>query len=216
MFRGDRAHTTDRAAAPLEDFLPATGADVHLLLGDMRVDARIHAAPPGRLELWMPEAPLTLRRSSGLAAQVHSSHRTGVVRLLGRLRMLSGHASGGGVLAEFTYAGTPQLLLRREHVRAELSAPIELVLPGGVVHTRTLDMSAGGLLVRGPIEARIGDRIEVFFRMPGARAGVRGIASVTRVTPERDVGIALVDVSPGDQARLTLAVFEERRRLTRA
>jgi hypothetical protein len=216
MFRGDRAHTTDRAAAPLEDFLPATGADVHLLLGDMRVDARIHAAPPGRLELWMPEAPLTLRRSSGLAAQVHSSHRTGVVRLLGRLRMLSGHEPDGGVLVEFTYAGTPQLLLRREHVRAELSAPIEVEGRGGIERTKTLNVSAGGLLVLGPLDVAAGDVVKVSFRLPGARAGVRGLARVVHVTPEGNVGIALLDVSPADQARLTLAVFEERRRLTRS
>src|SRR3954452_4531761 len=171
MLRGDRAHIIDDEPAPLEDFLPRAGADVHLLIGDLRVDARVHAAPPGRLELWMPAAPITLRRASGLAAQLHSSHQRGVVRLLGRLRMLSGHADGG-VLVEFTYAGTPQLLLRREHVRADLEAPIELYLPGRVVHTRTLNMSAGGLLVRGPVDARIGDRIEVAFRLPGARAGV--------------------------------------------
>lgn len=215
MLRPQRADHIEDGFAPLEALLPATGEHVHLLLGDTGVDARVHAAPPGRLELALRAAPLNLRRASGLAAQLHSCAETGVVRLLGRLRMLSGHAADG-VLVEFTYAGTPQLLLRREHVRAELSAPIELDLPGGVVHTRTLNMSAGGLLVRGPIAARIGDRIEVFFRLPGARAGVSGIASVIRVTPEGDVGIALVDVSPGDQARLTLAVFEERRRLTRA
>jgi hypothetical protein len=214
MLRGDRAKTIEDQPAPLEDFLPAAGADVHLLLGELRVDARVHSAPPGRLELWMPGAPFSLRRASGLAAQVHSSHETGVVRLLGRLRMLSGHTDGG-VLVEFTYAGTSQLLLRREHVRAELSAPIEVEGPGGIERTKTLNISAGGLLVLGPLDVVTGDVVTVSFRLPGARAGVRGLARVVHVTPEGNVGIALLDVSPSDQARLTLAVFEERRRPSR-
>jgi len=208
MLRGDREHTIDPT---LEDFLPASGADVHLLLGDLRVDARVHAVLPGRLELWMPGAPFSLRRASGLAAQVHSSHETGVVRLLGRLRMLSGHPDGGGVLVEFTYAGTPQLLLRREHVRAELSAPIEVSGPGWVRQTKTLNVSAGGLLVLGPLDVVTGDVVNVSFRLPGARSGVHGLARVVHVTDEGNVGIALLDVSPSDQARLTLAVFEQRR-----
>jgi hypothetical protein len=195
--------------------LPEAGDEVRLLLGDVDVEARVQAAPAGRLELALHAAPLNLRRASGLAAQVHSCTETGVVRLLGRLRMLSGHTSGG-VLVEFTYAGTPQLLLRREHVRADLEAPIELYLPGGVVHSQTVNMSAGGLLVRGPVDARIGDRVEVSFRLPGARAGVRGMAGVVHVTPAGDVGVALLDVSAADRARLTLAVFEERRRAASA
>jgi hypothetical protein len=210
VIRGDRAHNVNDAPAPLEDFLPALAADVHLLLGDMRVDARVHAAPPGRLELWLPAAPITLRRSSGLAAQLHSSHETGVVRLLGRLRMLSGHTDGG-VLVEFTYAGTPQLLLRREHVRAELSAPIDVEGNGWVKRTKTLNVSAGGLLVLGPLDVALNDIVRVSFRLPGARAGVHGLARVAHVTTEGNVGIALLDVSPTDQARLTLAVFEQRR-----
>jgi hypothetical protein len=210
MIRGD--HTTDRS---LEEFLPAPGSDVHLLLGEMRVDARAHASLPGRLELWMPAAPFMLRRASGLAAQLHSSHDTGVVRLLGRLRMLSGHAKSGGVLVEFTYAGTPQLLLRREHVRAELEAPIEVAGIGWVKNTKTLNISAGGLLVLGPLDVVPGDVVNVSFRLPGARSAVNGLARVVHVTGEGNVGVALLDVSPSDQARLTLAVFEQRR-LSRA
>jgi hypothetical protein len=159
----------------------------------------------------MPAAPFTLRRASGLAAQLHSSHDTGVVRLLGRLRMLSGHAEYGGVLVEFTYAGTPQLLLRREHVRAELEAPIDVEGVGWVTQTKTLNISAGGLLVLGPLDVVPGDIVNVAFRLPGARTGVRGLARVVHVTAEGNVGIALLDVSPSDQARLTLAVFEQRR-----
>jgi PilZ domain-containing protein len=215
MLRRQRAERSDRECAPLEPLLPGAGDEVRLLLGETDVEARVHAAPPGRLELELHAAPLNLRRASGLAAQVHSCSETGVARLLGRLCMLSGHAAGG-VLVEFTYAGTPQLLLRREHVRADLEAPIELYLPGGVVHTQTVNMSAGGLLVRGPVDARIGDRIEVAFRLPGARSGVRGVATVVHVTPSGDVGVALLDVSAADRARLTLAVFEERRRAASA
>ena len=163
----------------------------------------------------MPAAPLSLRRASGLAAQVHSSHSTGVVRLLGRLRMLSGHPDGGGVHVEFTYAGTPQLLLRREHVRAELEAPIAVEGPGWIKETKTLNVSAGGLLVLGPLDVAPGDVVSVSFRLPGARTGVHGLARVVHVTAEGNVGIALLDVSPSDQARLTLAVFEQRR-LSRA
>ena len=205
MIRGDQAHTT------IEDFLPAPGAEVHLFVGDLRVDARAHAAHPGRLELWMPAAPLTLRRATGLAAQLHSSHETGVVRLLGRLRMLSGHPEQGGVIVEFTYAGTPQLLLRREHVRAELEAPIEVEGRGWVKRTKTLNISAGGLLVLGPLEVEPEDVVRISFRLPGARTTLHGLARVVHVTPEGNVGIALLDVSPADQARLTLAVFEQRR-----
>jgi hypothetical protein len=211
MLRSARANPIEHESAPLEELLPATGEDVHLLLGETRLDARVHAALPGRLELWLPAAPINLRRATGLAAQLHSSHETGVVRLLGRLRMRSGHTDGG-VLVEFTYAGTPQLLLRREHVHAELSAPIDVDLPSGAVRTRTLNVSAGGLLVLGPLDVCAGDVANVSFRLPGARAGVRGLARVLHVTPEGNVGIALVDVSPSDRARLTLAVFEERRR----
>jgi hypothetical protein len=208
MLRGDRTDTIDPT---LEDFLPAPGSDVHLLLGDLRVDARAHAALPGRLELWMPAAPFSLRRASSVAAQLHSSHDSGVVRLLGRLRMLSGHHESGGVLVEFTYAGTPQLLLRREHVHAELEAPIVVAGPGWTAETKTLNVSAGGLLVLGPLDVAADDVVSVAFRLPGARTGVRGLARVVEVTEEGNVGIALLDVSPSDRARLTLAVFEQRR-----
>jgi len=198
-------------ATPLSDLLPCTGEHVHVLLGDALVEATVHAAPVGRLELALGAVPLNVRRSADVAAQVHWSTETGVCRLLGRLRMLWGHLDNGGVLVELTYAGTPQLLLRREHVRAELSVPIEFELASGTVRTRTINVSAGGLLVCGPIDVAEDQLVEVSFRLPGQRSAVRGVAWVMHITPDGDVGIALA-VPAADQARLTLAVFDERRR----
>ena len=200
-----------RSATPMEDLLPCAGEHVQLVFGEMRLGAHVHATPPGRLELALGFAPIDLRRSAGRSAQVHMVHESGVFRVLGRLRMLAAHGDNG-VLAELTYAGTPQLLLRREHVRAPLCAPIDLDLPRGTVHTRTLNVSAAGLLVAGPVDARVGDLVPVSFRLPGARTAVAGIAKVVRRTVDGHVGVALLDVSPDDQARLTLAVFDERRR----
>jgi len=194
--------------APLQELLPRVGDHVHLLLGQVRVDARVHAALPGRLDLAARAAPLDLARASGLTAQLHSSHESGVCRLLGRLGMPA------GFVVQFTYAGTPQLLLRREHVRADLCAPIDFELARGVASTSTINLSASGLLVAGPLPVRAGQLVPVSLCLPGARSPVRAIARVVRVTPERDVALALADVSPADRARLTLAVFEERRRPT--
>ena len=200
-------------ATPLSDLLPHVGEHVHVLAGDRRIEATVHAAPVGRLELVVDAVPFNVRRSADVAAQVHASTETGVCRLLGRLRMLSGHLADGGVLVELTYAGTPQLMLRREHVRAELSVPIEFELASGVVRTNTINVSAGGLLVCGPVDVELDELVTVSFRLPGQRRAVRGKAWIVRVTPEGDVGIALA-VPAADRARLTLAVFEERRRAT--
>ena len=122
-----------RPETQLDQLLPGVGEHVHLIFGELRLDARVHATPPGRLELALGFAPVDLRRSSGRTAQVHSVHEAGVWRVLGRLRMLAARGEHG-VLAELTYAGVPQLLLRREHVRAPLSARIELELPRRTVH----------------------------------------------------------------------------------
>jgi PilZ domain len=202
---------TDR----IEQRLPVVGEHVQLVVGELRLDARVHATPPGRLELALPFAPIDVRRSRDLSAQVHSVHETGICRVLGRLRMLSGRGDEG-VLVELTYAGTPQLMLRREHVRAGLSTPIALALPSGTVHTRTINVSAGGLLVAGPVRVNVSDLVPVFFRLPGSRTGVSALARVVRRTTDGHIGIALVAVTEADQARLTLAVFDERRREPRA
>ena len=89
---------------------------------------------------------------------------------------------------------------------------LRLDVAGRRVDTTTVDVSGGGVLLRGPLDVAVDDVIGLSLRIPGSRTVVEATARVVRLADDGDVGVEFVMLSPQDRTRLTLAVFDERRR----
>jgi c-di-GMP-binding flagellar brake protein YcgR len=82
------------------------------------------------------------------------------------------------------------------------------------LHTYTLDVSGGGLLVAGIGPADDGDEVVVTVKLPD-REPLRVNGRVARRTAEGHAGLVLEDISDADREELVRWIFE-RQRLERA
>ena len=92
----------------MEALSPALDEVVTLSLGDVRINARVDAVFPGRLELALDDVPLRLHRATSVPGRVNSRK----VKLAGLARLLP-TTSTGTILAEFCHADSPHELRRR-------------------------------------------------------------------------------------------------------
>ena len=120
-------------------------------------------------------------------------------------------------LVELQLLSPAEVDQRREHVRVEGRLPgvVERVGAGQrPLHTYTLDVSGGGLLVAGIGPADDGDTVVVTVKLPG-REPLRVEGRVARRTPEGHAGLVLDGISDADREELVRWIFE-RQRLERA
>lgn len=122
-------------------------------------------------------------------------------------------ADRDGIL-ELSLAGEHHFDQRRAHVRVGARVP-GLVAPSGQslrpLHTYTIDVSAGGLLIAGAgPAAEIGTQAEIVVKLPD-RPPLRTIATVTRRTDEGHVALSFDRIDPADQETLVRWIFERQR-----
>src|SRR2546422_1345865 len=162
--------------------LPTMGAPVNLVVDDVRVRAQIVGVGEGRFELAASVVPDPLRAAGTADARIEFVAEGGPCRLLGSAALASRRAteSRPGLNVLFAHERPGQLLLRSDRVRARVETEIEVDVCGLSRRTRTVDLRGGGALVRGPLDAQIGDRVRYSVRVPGRRETVEGWARVAR------------------------------------
>jgi hypothetical protein len=123
----------------------------------------------------------------------------------GTLAMVAG-ARGGVREGVITFrpggAGPPS---RRRDPRVPAIVPVTLVpVAAGLAsaHGLTIDVSAGGLLVRGGPALRAGQVLGLRLTLPAGEAPVRAAGEVVRTTPDGLRGVRLDRVRPADRERL--------------
>jgi hypothetical protein len=111
----------------------------------------------------------------------------------------------------FEPTGEEQLLQRREHVRTAITVGVRVRAAGAsgpVVRGCTLDVSGGGLLFRGPLEAAVDDVLH-FDLEPLADDGriVRGRCRVVHVTGDA-VGVQFIEIDEADRDEIVRFAYD--------
>lgn len=175
--------------------LPLIAAPVTLTLPDRemlpgRVDARWEGCVDVALLAAPRTPPATLQGHQVFLEWVTAD---GVQRRLGRVAFLDqlpvGASFGVFDVVEFVPCADAQLLQRREYVRTEIVVGVRLRAPqptAVVVAACTANVGGGGLLVRGPFAAAVGD--ELLFELKPLDDGGRLIAGRCRVVRHTEDG----------------------------
>ena len=192
--------------------IPAVACDVTLILPDREMlPGRIDVAAEDALEVAMlsaPGTPVPVLEKATLFLEFVGAE--GVCRMTGSMKALGRaprHTDQEGVfdVVRFTASGPPQLMQRREYVRTHF------VLDMNVMGTecRTVNISGGGLRIRGLEGARIGD--ELPFQLEAPPPGgvpMLGRARVVWVTADGDLGAEFLALDPDDRDRLVRFAYE--------
>ena len=189
-----------------------------------QVLARVTDAGPGFFDLDLLELPATpqpqLERS---ALMIEFINDDGIARLHGRLDVPAyrrGAARGHGVTwgqkdtVRFAHRGSPQLLKRREFVRATVDLPLTLEAAGAddepvSTQAHAIDLSGGGMLVDGLPECPKRDDVLAFaLDLGDGEEPVRGRGRVVRLETAKRAGLQFTELAQPDRIRLMHLAFE--------
>jgi hypothetical protein len=187
--------------------LPLPGAPVTLVVDEDRHGAVVDDVDGGRLELTPVALPDRVRMAGEADGMIEFVSESGPCRMFGHAAV-----TGEGGRVRFVPSGTPQLLLRGDRVRAMVEMVIELDVGGQTLTGTTRDVRGNGVLVAGPLEAQLGDMLQVRLQLPGRENPVEGWGRVARITESGDVALRLEEIGADERAALMLAVFEAQRR----
>lgn len=213
--------------------LPDVGDELLLSVPQTeQVLVRVTEAGPGFFDLDLLEQPETpqpqLERS---ALMIEFVNDDGIARLHGRLDVPAyrrGAARGHGITwgqqntVRFAHRGSPQLLKRREYVRATVDLPLTLTGPGAddepvTLHAHAIDLSGGGMLVDALDMCPRRDDVLSFTLDPtDGGEPVRGRGRVVRLETAQRAGLQFTELEQTDRVRLMHLAFamsrEQRRR----
>jgi c-di-GMP-binding flagellar brake protein YcgR len=206
--------------------LPIVGDELLLSVPQTeQVLVRVSADGPGFFDLTLLERPTTpqpvLERC---ALTIEFINDDGVARMHGRLdvpQYRRGTEKDYNTV-RFAHRGSPQLLRRREYVRASVDLPLTL-LPANAdeqsmtMRAHAIDLSGGGMLVKGLSHAPRLDE-ELRFELDlGDGEPVRGAGRVVRLETADRIGLQFSQIDQADCVRLQHVAFEmsraQRRRL---
>jgi hypothetical protein len=214
--------------------LPNVGDELLLSVPQTeQVLVRVTADGPGFFDLALLEQPNTpqpqLERS---ALTIEFINDDGVARMHGRLdvpqyrrgaRRGDGAGDGAKDTVRFAHRGSPQLLRRREFVRATVDLPLTLLAADAdeqdvTMQAHAIDLSGGGMLVSGLAHCPSLDQ-ELRFALEVGDGGepVRGTGRVVRQETGDRIGLQFSEISQPDCVRLQHLAFEmsreQRRRI---
>jgi c-di-GMP-binding flagellar brake protein YcgR len=200
--------------------LPSVGDELLLAVPQTEhVLARVTEAGPGFFDLALLEQPTTpqpmLERS---ALMIEFINDDGIARMHGRLdvpqhRRGSGRGYADKDTVRFAHRGSPQLLKRREYVRATVDLPLTLLATEAddddvETHAHAIDLSGGGMLVKGLHAPKLGDELRFVLDLGDGDAPLTGCGRVVRLETYDRVGLQFSDVAQHDQIRLMHLAFE--------
>jgi hypothetical protein len=198
---------------------PSVACRVTLILPDREMlPGRVDVVGDRALQLAMfatPRTPLRQVQRSRLFLEFINEH--GVCRMTGSVETLRRGAGYGDEedvydVVRFTFAGPPQLLQRREFVRARHVARVDLTpdAPDAVAVTcATVDLSGGGMKVRGLEAVAVGAHLHFTLASPEpAGMPITGRCRVAHITEEGDVGVQFTALAEADRERLVAFAYE--------
>jgi hypothetical protein len=199
--------------------LPDVGDELLLAVPQTeQVLARVEAGGPGFFDLALLEQPSTpqpqLERS---ALMIEFINDDGIARMHGRLDVPE-YRRGRGAryvhedTVRFAHRGSPQLLKRRDYVRATVALPLTLRAAGAdepkvTAHAQALDLSGGGMLVRGLPNPVLGDEHRFELSLDGGTP-IRGRGRVVRLVGIDRAGLQFTVLADEDRERIMNAAFD--------
>jgi hypothetical protein len=200
--------------------LPSVGDELLLSVPQTeQVLVRVTADGPGFFDLALLEQPHTpqpmLERS---ALMIEFINDDGIARMHGRLdvpqyRRGIGRGYGEKNTVRFAHRGSPQLLKRREFIRATVDLPLRLLGADAdeqdvTTLAQAIDLSGGGMLVKGLHAPHLDDELRFELDLGAGDAPVRGLGRVVRLETEDRVGLRFTDVDQADRIRIMHLAFE--------
>ena len=153
-----------------------------------------------------------LNADSGVApeplepALLEYSSAQGLVRLRGQASLEQRD------LIRFRPEQPAEVLQRREFVRIDSPQP---VVVDGSVRTHAVDISGGGMLLRGLEHLQEGQRVRFSLELGGSEPPIQGGAQVVRAGEAGQRGLVFDAITAGERQRLIHFIFE-RQRIARA
>jgi hypothetical protein len=189
-----------------------TGQPVVLLLSSGGTAARVAAVRPSTIELVLlaaSESPL----APGRPVAIEATGPAGVARTHGHVVSDDGR---GTVRVQPT--GGEDLLQRRDHARA--TAALDVVVrpvakPDLRLMTLTRDISAGGALLGGPPELRVGDAAWVTIELGDGLPALEALAECLRLETRGGRAVSFTVVADRDRERLARLVAARQLRARR-
>jgi hypothetical protein len=206
--------------------LPLVGDELLLSVPHTeQVLVRVKEAGPGFFDLDLLEQPETPQPMlERIALMIEFINDDGIARLHGRLDVPQyrrgagrgyGESWGEKNTVRFAHRGSPQLLKRREYVRATVDLPLTLLEPLAdeeIVTTQAhaIDLSGGGMLVDGLPECpRLDDVLRFVLDLDDAGdERIRGRGRVVRLDSPERVGLQFTELAGPDRIRLQHMAFE--------
>lgn len=200
---------------------PLVDREVQLRVPSREVlTARVDAVGPGHTDLALLQPsttpPAQIERGRTFLEFVNED---GVCRMMGQVRVMpdaypQGDAYGVFEMLRFEHAGSVQLLQRREFIRTDHVTPVVLTPPGSnsvAMQCVTLNVSGGGMLVRGARGVRAGDLLHFRLSLEEGQPALEGTCRVVRATGEGDHGVQFTTIEPKDQDALVAFAFNRER-----
>jgi hypothetical protein len=176
--------------------------------------ARVEAVMPDRLAVaTLAPMPFTAAELAGTTLRLSSPTPRGVVRA--RAVVVAADRTG---LLELELTADPDVDQRRDWVRIPVSVP-GLIAPRSrahpPLHTFTLDVSAGGVLVAGAGPADVGAEVEITVKLPD-REPLRTTGRIARRTHAGSAGVVFEGLADDEREQLIRWIFERQRLQRRA
>jgi hypothetical protein len=201
--------------------LPSVGDELLLSVPQTeQVLVRVTADGPGFFDLALLEQPHTPQPTlERCALMIEFVNDDGIARMHGRLDVPQYRRGAGGGFGEhhavrFAHRGSPQLLKRREYVRATVDLPLTLEAVGadeeGVTstHAHALDLSGGGMLIKGLTCPRVDSQLRFALELGDGEEPVCGTGRVVRQETADRFGLQFIDIAQPDAVRLMHLAFE--------
>ncbi|MGA2010621.1 MAG: PilZ domain-containing protein [Solirubrobacteraceae bacterium] len=201
LLAGDPAAGAPRPAGEV-DLLPAVDRRVSLVLTDEIIAGTLRTwGEVADVRLDRP-APLPLPRR-GLLQYMSSA---GVLHYRGALAPT---ATERGHCVQFKPQGSPQLLLARRRLRADLSVPVAVRREdGSVLEATTANIGESGLLLAEPTLLGVGEEVRLRIHLDVFAAPMRALATIVRVTEDGRAAAHYTEMTGESRERLGWRIFD--------
>jgi hypothetical protein len=164
----------------------------------------------GTLLRWEPRAELELDRPAPLPLPPRALLRymlpEGVLHHRGALSV--GKAPSTRWLG-FRPLGSPQLLLARRRLRAEMSVPVSVRREdGSTLEATTANLGESGLLLEERTGLQVGEQVRLRIQLDVFAHSISALATIVRVTDEGRAAAHYTDLSPHARERLGWRIFD--------
>ena len=187
---------------------PAVGRQVTLTVpGVEEISAKVIGRGEGFTDLKLvsrPRTPLATLQHTQVFLEFVTDD--GMWRMLGEVTL---HATEAGEAVHFAHQGRTQLLQRRAHVRTDCIAAMIVTSEGGRPHRcMTLNLSGGGVLIRGLSGVAENDEVAFDLRLDLLPARIQGRCRIVRFTPEGFCGVQFTEIDEGERDRLVRFAYQ--------